>query len=274
MFYGLFIYNAGTNGSINPFRLYKSDPLTETDIKNVDHIMDQATKATGLPIAKHAGFGFRADNAWDSLLVTWDKKDYTDAVQLTKNDARSIAEQVLNDLVATQYWEDVFSGTKDSFASLDFNAFSYIDESTDNTNLKVTIGKKVYVNGQRDKTYIYQGRPNNYQIKKGKRVIFDGHRTNLKVFATDENIIAVDAFSLDDYEDTVEVYPLPTMGTARKGLGTNQFFARAKDGKNVTYEALGKTESKARTLVALQLAFEDSPAPHLTTDLVDIVTGL
>lgn len=248
------------SNSIWKIRAYESPEINELDLKNIQYVMEQAVQARGELVDGVGQVGVYISDSypsWEESVPAYKNGEFT-----TQN-ARVIAQQILIDLDGAKYEEGLFMDTTVPFALLDFEKFSYIDESTDNSNLKVAIGKKVYLRGERDRIYVYQGRPNNEQIRNNQTII----KMKTKVWATDLNVIAVDDFSLTDYSERIEAFPLPSQGNATKGLGNNKYFAREKTTRKVVYEgigtveireeALGTTEEQAQKLLALELAFRD-----------------
>lgn len=260
MLYDFTLTNGDDRGSLRPIRTYSSKKrLSEDLLKDVNTVLEQALTATGRLVDE-------TEHAFVSFAESWveERASYDETVQMMLADnwgietkaplksatnARKIAQQLLNDFATTEDWVYIFSEDEDAFSKLDFDAFELNDNTVDNTDLKVSIGSNVYVRRWNETVYVYQGRPSKQELKNG----YDPAYQHRNVWASDENVIAVDDFKVADYASQMEVFPLPV------NYDYN-YFAREKSTSRSRKEAFGKTQKQAKLRLALMLAFEELSA--------------
>lgn len=261
MLYDFILTNGDDRGSILPIRRYSANSLNEKQIQNVNTMLFQALKATGLAVGDMSNTVLSFEPAWvqesahdetlmmllaDSVLIESEGK-------IESHGAKSIALQILNDFASTEDWAFLFDGKPDSFSILDFEQFSFIDDRRDNTNLKVAIGEKVYLRFHGTQIFTYLGRPTNNDIN----YKYIQQNNGVETYAIDSEIIAVDGFNIKNYVDGIETFPLPQ--SAKRAFGKNRYFSRAKSkksGSKTFIEGFGKTKKESQIAVALELAFQ------------------
>lgn len=254
MLYDFTLTVGNDRGSLQPIRVYESKKaLSEDLIKDINKVLAQALATTEANEATGQEVYLHFDKAWVKKKAKYDETvqmmlsdEWMDDTKglIASKDAREIAKQLLAHLASTDEFEYTFE--EDAFANLDFDSFELIDNTVNNDNLKVAIGTNVYVRGWKEIVYIYQGRPSVEEMRNGYNPAYRFK----DVWATDENVIAVDNFKVADYKDKMEVFPLP------KDHRDN-YFAREKSTSKARKEAFGKTQKDAKLRLALMLAFDD-----------------
>lgn len=111
---------------------------------------------------------------------------------------------------------------------------------------QIPIGTSVYARGWYDYIFIYQGLPSKEQIKAG----MDLYISAGKVWATDDEIIAVDDINVNDYADKIETFPLPLSSR-------DKYFSREKKKDNTRKEAFGMTKKQAKLRLAIMIALNE-----------------
>lgn len=257
MLYDFTLTVGDDRGSLQPIRSYESKkPLSEDLIKDINKVLSQALDTTEATEAIGKEVYLHFDKAWVKkkakhdetvqMLLAYDWMNDTKG-SIKSQDPREISKQIIADLQAADEFEYTFN--EDDFSNLDFDAFELIDNTVNNDNLKVPIGSNVYVRGWNAILYIYQGRPSVEEMRNGYNPAY----LREDVWATDENIIAVDDFKVTDYKDRMEVFPLPKDHDYK-------YFAREKTKSSSRKEAFGSTQKQAKLRLALMLAFEDIAA--------------
>lgn len=255
MIYDFILINGDDRGSIRPVRTYKTEnSLSKKFIESINTVLSQAFRDTGLVAGENNKAYLEFDKAWvekskDDERVSMLLADgfMIDTVgSIDSQYARIIAKQLLEDLASTDDWEVIFEGTADAFTDVDFNKFSVIDNTIGNTDLKVPIGANVYVRGWYDHVFVYQGRPTRRRIKEEMNPFILSH----EVWATDDEIIAVDDINVNDYADKIETFPLP--------LGhRDKYFSREKKKDNTRKEAFGMTPEQSKLRLAIMIALNE-----------------
>lgn len=256
MIYDFVLINGNDRGSIRPVRTYETSiPLTKILLNNINTVLAQAFNDTGRVTGENA-------NAYVELSKSWVKKSRKGNERLDMlltsdfmidrigvldtRDVRAIAKILLNDLASTEDWEFVFEGSSDDFSHKDFDRFTLIDTTVDNSNLQIPIGTEVYVRGWDDNILVYQGRPIKEQINEGMNPFVMNHG----VWAVEDEVIAVSDVKVKDYANRMETFPLPLGGPAK-------YFSREKN-KGVTHkEAMAVTQTQSKLRLAIMLAFDD-----------------
>jgi hypothetical protein len=256
MLYDFVLTNGDDRGSLRPVRTYSTKKSLSKDfIENINEVLAQALEATGR-LENETEFAFVSfDPAWVE-----EKSSYDETLQMRLADdwmigsntplisttnARKIAHQLLTDFASTDDWAYIFSEDEDAFSKMDFDDFELIDNTVNNEALKVPVGSNVYVRNWNETVYVYQGRPSKQELKNG----YDPAYQHRNVWASDENVIAVDDFKVSDYNDQMEVFPLPLDHR-------DKYFAREKSKSRSRKEAYGTTQKQAKLRLALMLAFE------------------
>ena len=257
MLYDFVLKNGDDRGSLRPVRTYSAKKsLSQDFIADINKVLAQALEATGRleNETEHASVSF--DKSWVKEQASYDETVQmlladewmveTNATLNSTTNARKIAHQILTDFASTDDWAYIFSEDEDVFSQMDFKAFELIDNTVDNDNLKVPAGTKVYVRGWGDTSYTYQGRPSIEEMKTGYNPAY----LREDVWATDDNVIAVDGFNVSAYAASMETFPLPA------NYGYN-YFTREKSKSRSRKEAFGSTQKQAKLRLALMLAFDE-----------------
>lgn len=257
--YDLVLYNGRDRGSIIPVRKYiRKRSMSPKLVADINKVLSQALKATGLLVGENEGAFLDLDKEWveshrgnerTAMMLANEPLFDTSKILILKNKtAHDIARVIMCDLAETDYWDYQFGGDIKDATNLPYHLFSTIDDTIDNSNLKVPIDSKVYVDGRGSNLFVYRGRPSNQNIIDGHSLIFAGNN----VWSTDSAIISYESFQFDDYKNRIETFPLP------KKEKPNRYFSREKDGAKESPEAFGRTQKETKLRLALMLAFRHS----------------